>query len=177
MTTLTLERLQRTIERLGTIRNEKEGVEVIMAEQQFVVFTLGKEEYALPIASVKEIVIYHGATKLPGTPAFMEGIINLRGIVIPVIDLANRFGVAASNAPEKKVVIIETTAGQTAVIVDEVTEVVRIGDELIEPPPAISRLNGLQVEGVGKLKNRLLILLNTEHLLDEQEAAELRKAV
>ena len=73
-----------------------------MAEEQLVVFRLGKEEYAVSIAQVKEIIHYKGATKMPNTPAYMEDIINLRGKVIPVIELAMRFGVGAGSTIDQR---------------------------------------------------------------------------
>jgi len=138
-----------------------------MAEEQLVVFKLGTEEYAIPIFEVREIIRYNGATKLPNTPMYMEGIINLRGKVVPVINIANRFGQSFEMGNEPKVIIIESSSQDIGIIVNEVTEVLRIADNHIEPPPTSTSHN--YIRGIGKIKERLLILLNLKNLFSEQE--------
>jgi purine-binding chemotaxis protein CheW len=139
-----------------------------MVEEQLVVFLLGKEEYAVSIAQVKEIIQYKGATKLPNTPAYMEGIINLRGKVIPVIELAMRFGVVASSTINRRVVIVETAGQEIGIVVDEVTEVIRLQEAAIEPVPTMSASNDY-VRGIGKDNNRLLIVLDLSKLFGKGE--------
>ena len=138
-----------------------------MAEEQLVVFKLGTEEYAVPIFEVREIIRYNGATKLPNTPMYMEGIINLRGKVVPVINIANRFGQSFAMGNEPKVIIIEGSTQDIGIIVNEVTEVLRIADNHIEPPPTSA--SSTYIRGIGKIKERLLILLNMKNLFSEQE--------
>jgi len=138
-----------------------------MAEEQLVVFKLGTEEYAIPIFEVREIIRYSGATKLPNSPIYMEGIINLRGKVVPVINIANRFGQSFELGHEPKVIIIESCAQDIGIIVNEVTEVLRIADNHIEPPPSSTTNN--YIRGIGKIKERLLILLSLKNLFTEQE--------
>lgn len=145
-----------------------------MEEQQMVLFRLGEEEYGLPISQVKEIIQYKGATKLPQTPDFMEGVINLRGKVIPVIELAKKFGIAASGSSDRRAVIIETEGQEIGVIVDEVTEVIRLPDTAIEHAPTATSSNDY-VRGIGKDDNRLLILLDVEKLFGSKEVEELKQ--
>lgn len=139
-----------------------------MGEEQLVVFRLGQEEYAVSIAQVKEIIHYKGATKMPNAPAYMEGIINLRGNVIPVIELANRFGILASRTVNRRVVIVETTGQEVGIVVDEVTEVISLPESAIEPLPTISA-NHDYVRGIGKDNGRLLIILDLAKLFGQDE--------
>lgn len=139
-----------------------------MEEEQLVVFRLGKEEYAVSIAQVKEIIHYNGATRIPNTPEYMEGIINLRGKVIPVIELAARFGGAANTEIDRHVVIVETVGQEVGIVVDEVTEVIRLQEAVIEPAPTMTG-NSDYVRGIGKENNRLLILLDLRKLFKKDE--------
>ena len=145
-----------------------------MAEEQLVVFGLGKEEYAVAISQVKEIILYSGATQLPNTPEYMEGIINLRGKVIPVIDLALRLKVPAQKEINKRALIIETTGQEIGIVVDEVTEVIRIQDTAIEPSPAVGT-NNAYIRGIGKDGDRLLILLDVGLLFGEKDLEAIAK--
>jgi len=144
-----------------------------MAEEQLVLFSLGNEEYAISISQVKEIIQYKDATKLPNTPEYMEGIISLRGKIIPVIDLARRLNLAATKLNDKRALIIETAGQDIGIVVDEVTEVIRLQDSAIEPSPAATG-NGY-IRGIGKEGNRLLILLDVDKLFGEEELQELLK--
>lgn len=144
-----------------------------MAEEQLVLFSLGKEEYAISIGQVKEIIQYKGVTKLPNTPEYMEGVINLRGKIIPVIDLARRLALVTAKVDDKRALIIETAAGEVGIVVDEVTEVIRLQDSAIDPPPSAAT-NGY-IRGVGKEGRRLLILLDVDKLFGEDEMQELKK--
>lgn len=139
-----------------------------MAEEQLVVFRLGKEEYAVSIAQVKEIILYKGATRIPNTPEYMEGIINLRGKVIPVIELAAQFGVEVKTGADRRVVIVETAGQEVGIVVDEVTEVIRLQQVAIEPAPAMTGSNDY-VRGIGKENDRLLILLDLGKLFKKDE--------
>ena len=144
-----------------------------MAEEQLVVFRLGTEEYAIPIFEVREIIRYNGATKLPNTPLYMEGIINLRGKVVPVINIANRFGQEFSMGKEPTVIIIENSTQDIGIIVNEVSEVLRIADNYIEHPPTSA--NHDFIRGIGKIKERLLILLDLKNLFSEQELNSMKQ--
>ncbi|MPM80801.1 Chemotaxis protein CheW [bioreactor metagenome] len=137
---------------------------------QLVVFRLATEEYGLPITKVQEINRLMPITKLPQTPNFMEGIINLRGRIIPVIDLRKRFELAVEDYTDDTRIIVVDFNGQTVgVIVDAVTEVVRLTSGNIEPPPNNSVLDARYIQGVGKMDNRLLILLDVDQIFTSQE--------
>lgn len=151
-----------------------------MAEEvQLVVFTLRQEdqicEYGVPITKVQEIISMTTPTKMPQTPDFVEGIINLRGKIIPIIDLKKRFDMGKSNITnDTRSVIVEVEGQTVGIIVDEVSEVLRLQVDNIEPPPAV--VGGITAEyltGVGKLDNRLLILLDMDKILTDKEKAEL----
>lgn len=145
-------------------------------ELQLVIFTLAKEEYGLPITKVQEINRMVPITKLPQTPDFMEGVINLRGRVIPVIDLRKRFQLAAAGNSEDTRIIIVDVDGQTlGIVVDAVTEVVRLTADSVEPPPPAFVLDSQYIHGIGKLDGRLLILLNIDKVLTSQEVIALQK--
>lgn len=145
-------------------------------ELQLVIFRLAKEEYGLPITKVQEINRLVPITKLPQTPSFMEGIINLRGRIIPVIDLRKRFQLAAADQSEDNRIIIVEVNGQTVgIIVDAVTEVVRLSGANIEPPPPAFILDAQYIHGVGKFDERLLILLDIDKILTSQEEIMLKQ--
>jgi purine-binding chemotaxis protein CheW len=144
-----------------------------MAEEQVVLFRLGKEEYAISITQVKEIIHHKGATQLPDMPGYVEGIISLRGTIIPVVDLAMRLGLITSRNGDKRILVIEMAGREIGIIVDEVTEVIRLQENAIEPPP-LATVNGY-IRGIGKEGTRLLILVDIEKLFDEEELQELKK--
>jgi len=145
-------------------------------ELQLVIFRLAKEEYGLPITKVQEINRLVPITKLPQTPSFMEGIINLRGRIIPVIDLRKRFSLPADEQSEDNRIIIVEVNGQTVgIIVDAVTEVVRLAGASVEPPPPAFILDAQYIHGVGKLDERLLILLDIVKLRPSQEELILKQ--
>lgn len=139
-----------------------------MASEQLVVFQLGNEEYAISIARVKEIIRYDGATKLPNTPAHQEGVINLRGKVIPVVDLAKCFGMTRKKTDDVQAVIVEAAGREIGVIVDIVSEVLRIDDSAVEPAQTVHNAGDF-LRGIGKLDGRLLIILDLDRLFSEQE--------
>lgn len=148
-----------------------------MAEEQLVVFQLGKEEYAVPISQVKEIIRYNTATKLPNTPAYVEGIISLRGKIISIINLATRFNVETGSIDDRRAIIVEISGQDIGILVDEVTEVLRLKDSAIEPAPAMTSATSRYIRGIGKDNDRLLILLNLDYLLSAQEIEEITQAL
>ena len=144
-------------------------------ELQLVIFLLAKEEYGLPITKVQEINRMVPKTRLPQTPDFMEGVINLRGRVIPVIDLRKRFQLAVAAISDDTRIIIVDVSGQTlGIVVDSVTEVVRLSAASVEPPPPAFVLDSQYIHGIGKFDERLLILLDIDKVLTSQEAIALR---
>lgn len=144
-----------------------------MAEEQVVLFSLGREVYGISITQVKEIIQYRDATKLPNTPAYIEGIVSLRGKIIPVVDLALRLELSTTKADDKRAIIIETAGREIGIVVDEVTEVIRLQDSAIELAPMATENS--YIRGIGKEGNRLLILLDVDKLFGEEEMRELKK--
>lgn len=144
-----------------------------MAEEQVVLFSLGREVYGISITQVKEIIQYKDATKLPNTPAYIEGIVSLRGKIIPIVDLALRLELLTTKADDKRAIIIETVGREIGIVVDEVTEVIRLQDNAIELAPMATENS--YIRGIGKEGNRLLILLDVDKLFGEEEMRELRK--
>lgn len=142
-----------------------------MSEEQVVVFRLENEEYCIPINQVREIIHYTGATKLPASPAYFDGIINLRGKIIPVFDLAVKFKLQAKTGP-RKALIVELDETSLGIVVDEVSEVIRIQDSAIETAPPQTAIGGTYIRGIGKQNGRLLILLELRNLVDQEEAVK-----
>lgn len=145
---------------------------------QLVTFVVGEEEFAVPILSVQEINRMMQITRVPQSPAFVEGVVNLRGKIIPVVDLRKRFGLAQKESTgDNRIVVVEVTGRVIGFLVDRVNEVLRIHSRIIEPPPAmVCGIDSEYVQSVGKLDDRLLILLDLERLFGGEEAAALDRA-
>jgi purine-binding chemotaxis protein CheW len=145
-------------------------------ELQLVIFRLAKEEYGLPITKVQEINHLLPITKLPQTPSFMEGVINLRGRIIPIIDLRKRFQLSLADYNDNTRIIIVEVSGETVgIVVDEVAEVVRLPESSIEPPPPTFILDAEYIEGLGKIESRLIIILNIDRILTTHEEIILKQ--
>jgi len=145
------------------------------AEVQLVIFKLANEDYGLPISKVQEINRMVAVTKLPQTPDFMEGIINLRGRVIPVLDLRKRFGFGPQeHKDETRIMVVDVTGQTVGLIVDAVHEVVKMPGDCIEPPPPSFVLDAQFVQGIGKLENRLVIMLDIDRIITTQESIMLK---
>lgn len=138
---------------------------------QLVTFRLGNEEFSLDILRVQEIIRHMDLTRVPRTPEFVEGVINLRGRVIPVLDLRKRFGLPADEKTnETRIIVVDVDNRTVGLKVDAVSEVLRLPADTVEPPPAI--VTGAEsdyIKGVGKLDGRLLILLDVEKILTRTE--------
>lgn len=141
-----------------------------------VIFRLGAEEYGVPITQVQEINLLSKPTKIPNSPSFLEGVISLRKQIIPVVDLKKRFSIEQTDyTKDARIMIVEVNDSIIGVIVDEVLEVLRLPASSIEPPPpVIAGITAAYLDGVGKLDDRLFILLNMDKILtlDEQEELE-----
>jgi len=133
--------------------------------QQLVVFSLGSEEYALPIGAVHEIIRFTEPRAVASDADWIRGVIGLRGKIIPIFDLAARMGLVDLNAEPGKIVIVETGTGQVGVIVDEVDEVITVTSDMLEDVPTASRAT---IEAIAKVGDRLVILLNPEGLFARQ---------
>ena len=158
---------------------EKEGKEA-KALTQLVVFELDKEEYAVNISEIREVMKMMDITPIPNSPEFIEGIINIRGKIAVVIDLEKRFNLVREHkSAGKHIVVSEMGESAFGMVVDEVTEVLRIPTENIEAAPAIisEKIQASYVKGVAILDKRLLILLDLKKVLEEKELAELGKIV
>lgn len=142
---------------------------------QLVSFVVGAEEYAIPILAVQEINRMMDITRVPQSPAFVEGVINLRGKVIPVVDLRKRFGMPINeNTGDERIIVVEVQGESDARVigftVDKVNRVLRISSDIVEPAPAMAcGADSDYVLGVGKLEEGLLILLSLDRLFSQRE--------
>jgi len=153
--------------------NEHKSEETRM--RQLVTFTLGSEEYGVDIMRVQEIIRFQNVTHVPQMPSFIEGVINLRGIVIPVIDLRKRFQLAEpGHTANTRIIVVNVGAKTTGIVVDAVSEVLRLPEDQIEPPPpVVSGIGHEYLQGVGKVQGRLLILLDLDKILTAMEHSAL----
>ena len=136
-----------------------------ITSQQLVVFSLGSEEYALPIGAVHEIIRFTEPRTVASDVPWIRGVIGLRGKIIPIFDLAARMGLVDLGVEPGKIVIVETRTGQVGVIVDEVDEVITVTSDMLEDVPTASRDT---IEAIAKVEDRLVILLNPEGLFARQ---------
>lgn len=140
---------------------------------QLVTFTLGSEEYAVDILRVQEINRMISITMVPNSPSYMEGVINLRGKVIPVINLRKKFEIVEKEDTESSRIMIVDLHGVTkGIIVDAVSEVLRVPAGIVEPPPPMAtNITTTFINGIAKLEDRLIILLDIDKLIgDDGEA-------
>lgn len=147
-------------------------------QEQLIVFELAGESYGVDIGAVNTIIRMQEITEIPRSPDFVEGVINLRGSIIPVIDLRKRFGlVIAEETKATRIVVVEALEDQMiGMVVDAVTETLMLPKDSIEPPsPVVTGVDSEYVRGVGKLENRLVILLDLDKVLTSKEANQLRK--
>lgn len=144
-------------------------------QMQYLTFMLGNEMFAIGILAIKEIIEYGSLTEVPMMPECIRGVINLRGAVVPVMDLAARFGKPSAAVTKRTcIVIVEIEADGEAqdvgVIVDTVNEVLDIPNAEIEPPPAFgARINTDFIYGMGKVGGRFVIILNVNNVLSTEE--------
>jgi len=143
--------------------------------RQFISFSVGDEEYGLELLTVKEVIRVREITWLPKAPSFVKGIINLRGDVIPIIDLRDKFGLEPrEQTAQTRVIVVEVEGRLMGMVVDSASQVVRIPVDQIDPPPPV--LGGFSQEfitGVGKLDDKLVILLNADAILTVDEKVAL----
>ncbi|AGC50602.1 chemotaxis protein CheW [Lawsonia intracellularis] len=138
---------------------------------QLVTFKIAGEEFGVDILKVQEIIRMMPITKVPNAPLFVEGVINLRGKVIPVIDMRKRFGMPSSaHDSQTRIKVMDLQGQVVGFVVDAVSEVLRIKESTVEPPPpVVAGVGSEYMRGVGKLQDRLLILLDLDKLLTESE--------
>ena len=137
-------------------------------EFHIVGFRVGRETYGVPITSLHEIVRVPEITAVPDAPEYLEGVINLRGKIVSVIDLRKRFGEASASPNRRnRILVVEHKGRLSGLIVDSASEVLKIPAAEIEPPPAVFQDGGLNcVTGLGKMNGRLIVLLDMNKLLD-----------
>lgn len=154
---------------------QKENQELL----QLVSFKIGNEEFGIDILKVQEIIRLMTITEVPNSPDFVEGVINLRGRVIPVIDLRIKLRMPRiEHNNNTRIIVVEINNTTIGFIVDAVSEVLRIPQNITEPPPLIvAGVDSEYITAVGKLKDRLLILLDLEKVLSMAERRELKEAV
>jgi len=140
-------------------------------ELHIVGFNLGRETYGIPIAALHEIVRVPEITPVPDAPAYLEGVINLRGKIVSIVDLRKRFGKPATAVDRHSRILVVGHGGRLAgMIVDSASEVIKIAESDIESAPVVAREGGLDcVTGLGKYKGRLIILLDVEKALAERQ--------
>jgi len=144
---------------------------------QLVTFKLENDEFGVDILKVQEINRMMSITKIPNAPTFTEGVINLRGKIIPIIDLRKKLGFNSKSYDKStRIIVVELDGIVLGFVVDSVSEVLRIPRETIEPPPSIiGNIESDFIEGVGKLQDRLLILLELKKIFTNSERKGIEK--
>lgn len=158
------------------------SADIITEATQYLTFSLGKEDFALEIARVREVLDYTNITKVPRMPEFLRGVINLRGNVVPVTDLRLKLGMSATERTVNTcIVIVEIDIDgelmHMGVLTDSVREVLDLNPDQIKPPPRLgTKLNTEFIRGMGKRDDRLLIILDIDKVLSSDELAEVQSA-
>jgi purine-binding chemotaxis protein CheW len=147
-------------------------------ENQIVIFELGTEHFGVEIGRVESIIKMQTITQLPHVPDFIEGVTNLRGKVLPVIDLRKRFGLAVRAADKNsRIIVVNLDQTEVGMIVDQVSEVLTVPEGAVESAPAItSSVDSAFITGIAKLDQRLVILLDLHRILTSQEKLSLQPA-
>ena len=150
---------------------ENGGVSVVGEMLQLVTFNLGSEEFALDILLVQEINRRVEITKVPKTPEFVEGVINLRGKIVPVLDLRKRFGLVGHEfTAQSRIIVVNIDNRVLGLLVDSVSEVLQIPAHTIEPPPPlVAGIDAAYIKGIGKFEDRLLTLLYLGTILSKKK--------
>lgn len=140
-------------------------------KKQFVTFSLGGEEYGIEVCHVREVRRYEGVTRIANTPEFIKGVINLRGLIVPVVDLRIKFHTGTPKYDEFTVtIIVEIGNRLIGMVVDSVSDVVDLAEEDIRPAPMFRSYLGTQyVLGLGTVGERMIILIDIESLLSSEE--------
>lgn len=160
---------------------EKSGIAVFAQAGKYLTFKLSTEEYGLEILKVREIIGLMSITVVPRTPDYVRGVINLRGTIIPVVDLRKKFGMESTEDTEQScIIVVEVTKNDGSehigVFVDAVSEVLDIAENDIEKTPSLgSGVNTDFILGMAKIKDSVKILLNVEKVLTTEEVVELSK--
>ncbi|MDR0806659.1 MAG: chemotaxis protein CheW [Enterobacteriaceae bacterium] len=147
------------------------------AGNEYLVFTLGQEEYGIEILKVQEIRSYERVTRIANTPDFITGVTNLRGVIVPIVDLRVKFRLDSAEFDDNTVVIVLSLANRkVGIVVDGVSDVLSLSAEQIRPAPDLSvTLSTEYLLGLGALEERMLILVDIEKLLNSEEMALIEK--
>ncbi|MCI0519296.1 MAG: chemotaxis protein CheW [Chloroflexi bacterium] len=145
-------------------------------ERQLVVFELANEHYGVDIAAVESIIKMQSITAVPHAPDFVEGVTNLRGSVLPVVDLRKRFALDHAEATKNsRIVVVAIEGVKVGMIVDGVSEVLRVAEDAVEPPPPmVATIDTAFIVGIAKLEGKLVILLDLARVLSLEEKGELQ---
>jgi purine-binding chemotaxis protein CheW len=148
-----------------------------VSEKKVIVFTLGGEKYGVAVEQVLSIEKAMDVTRVPNTEDFIKGIMNLRGIIYPVIDLQKRFGIGESDMnPETRLAIVQVDDIKVALIVDTAEDVITIDSERIESAPdLVGGVNAEYIDGIAKIESGLLILLNLERVLNRDDIEAIKQ--
>ena len=151
----------------------------VSGSMQLVSFKLSDETYGIEITKIREIILVGEITQVPETPHFIRGLINLRSSVIPVIDLRARFSLPENGLNEESRIMVLNVGTRTiGIIVDSVSEVLRVSDDQISPaPPTVASLDHEYMTGLVRLEDRLLILLDVDKLFGEEQTNAMESAV
>lgn len=143
--------------------------------QKYVCFDLGEESYGIPISEVKEIIKLQPLTRIPNSSNYVEGVLNLRGNVIHVIDMRKRLRLPEiERQNSSRIIIVDVKDHSVGIIVDSVKEVLNIGDSDIENPQAFNAvINDLYINGIAKIKDHLVILIYLQKILEKETIQEL----
>jgi purine-binding chemotaxis protein CheW len=144
-------------------------------EKQVVIFEINTELYGVDIAAVESIIKMQAITRIPQSPDFVEGVTNLRGKILPVIDLRRRFGMPEHEVDRNsRIVIVNLEEMETGMIVDRVSEVATLNDDMVGPVPKIAAtINATFITGIANFDERLVILLDLKRIVSESEVQEL----
>ena len=145
--------------------------EIARDMKQLISFTVGSEEYGLELLRVKEVIRMRQVIWLPKAPACVKGIINLRGVVIPIVDLRERFRLAAAEyTPMTRVIVVEVDGKPVGMVVDSATQVVRVPADQFEPPPAVMGEGSRDfITAIGKMGDTLIIMIDVDMILSSEE--------
>ncbi len=151
----------------------------VVEMKQLISFTVGEEEYGLELPRVREVIRMRQVTWLPKAPTSVKGIINLRGEIIPIIDLSERFGLGKRDSTSAtRVIVVDVEGRPVGMVVDSASQVVRVPvDQFDEPPPVMGEAVSRFITSVGKLNERLVILLDVEKLFSLDELRELEASI
>ncbi|SMP41379.1 chemotaxis protein CheW [Anoxynatronum buryatiense] len=144
-------------------------------EKQYVIFKLNQEEYGVAISHVQEITEIKSITSVPNTPAFVEGIINLRGKIVPIVSIKKRFDLPLEGElEEQRIIIINLNEKQVGFIVDDASQVLTMDESQIESPPElIAGIDRDYIIGIGKVDEKIIVLLDLEKILSDKEKKEI----